>query len=43
MAGVEVIDDLTLQITIDEPKGFFLAKMTYPTGDVTGRIVNLYV
>lgn len=32
--GVEVIDDLTLQITIDEPKGFFLAKMTYPTAYV---------
>ena len=32
--GVEVLDDLTLQLTIDEPKGFFLAKMTYPTAYV---------
>ncbi|MDX1520785.1 MAG: peptide ABC transporter substrate-binding protein, partial [Anaerolineae bacterium] len=32
--GIEVIDDLTLQLTIDEPKGFFLAKMTYPTAYV---------
>lgn len=35
--GVEVIDDLTLQLTIDEPKGFFLAKMTYPTAYVLDR------
>ncbi len=32
--GVKVIDDATLEITIDEPKGFFLAKMTYPTAYV---------
>jgi len=32
--GVQVVDDLTLQLTIDEPKGFFLAKMTYPTAYV---------
>lgn len=37
VAGVEVIDDQTLQITIDEPKGFFLAKMTYPTAYVLDR------
>ncbi len=35
--GVQVIDDLTLQLTIDEPKGFFLAKMTYPTAYVLDR------
>ncbi len=35
--GVEVVDDLTLQLTIDEPKGFFLAKMTYPTAYVLDR------
>jgi oligopeptide transport system substrate-binding protein len=35
--GVVVVDDLTLQLTIDEPKGFFLAKMTYPTGYVLDR------
>lgn len=32
--GVRVIDDQTLELTIDEPKGFFLAKMTYPTAYV---------
>ena len=32
--GVVVVDDLTLELTIDEPKGFFLAKMTYPTAYV---------
>jgi oligopeptide transport system substrate-binding protein len=37
VAGVQVIDDLTLEITIDEPKGFFLAKMTYPTAYVLDR------
>ncbi len=35
--GVQVIDDLTLQLTIDEAKGFFLAKMTYPTAYVLDR------
>lgn len=35
--GVEVVDDLTLKLTIDEPKGFFLAKMTYPTAYVLDR------
>ncbi|MBN1994556.1 MAG: peptide ABC transporter substrate-binding protein [Anaerolineae bacterium] len=37
VAGVVVIDDLTLQLTIDEPKSFFLAKMTYPTAYVLDR------
>ncbi|MCB9098176.1 MAG: peptide ABC transporter substrate-binding protein [Anaerolineales bacterium] len=32
--GVVVVDDSTLQLTIDEPKAFFLAKMTYPTAYV---------
>ncbi|GIK42966.1 MAG: ABC transporter substrate-binding protein [Chloroflexota bacterium] len=35
--GVEVIDDLALQLTIDEPKGFFPAKMTYPTAYALDR------
>ena len=35
--GVKVIDDLTLELTIDEPKGFFLAKMSYPTAYVLDR------
>lgn len=37
VAGVTVIDDLTLQLMIDEPKGFFLAKMSYPTTFVVDR------
>ena len=37
VAGVAVVDDLTLQLMIDEPKGFFLAKMTYPTAYVLDR------
>ena len=32
--GVRVIDDLTLRITIDAPKAYFLAKLTYPTAYV---------
>ncbi|MDH3674596.1 MAG: peptide ABC transporter substrate-binding protein, partial [Anaerolineae bacterium] len=35
--GVEVVDELTLRLTIDEPKGFFPAKMTYPTAYVLDR------
>lgn len=34
VSGVEVIDDHTLQITIDAPRPYFLAKMTYPTAYV---------
>jgi len=37
MAGVEVVDDFTLRLTIDEPKGFFPAKLTYPTAYVVDR------
>ncbi len=32
--GVEVVDDLTLRVTIDEPKSYFLAKLTYPVAFV---------
>ncbi len=28
--GIEVIDDQTLQVTIDAPKPYFIAKLTYP-------------
>jgi len=35
--GVRVIDDHTLQITIDAPKSYFLAKLTYPTAFVLDR------
>ena len=34
IAGLEVIDDLTLQVTLDAPKPYFLAKLTYPTSFV---------
>ena len=37
MSGLRVIDDLTLQITIDAPKAYFLAKLTYPTAFVLDR------
>jgi oligopeptide transport system substrate-binding protein len=39
ISGVTVIDDHTLQITIDAPKVYFLAKMTYPTSYVLDREV----
>ena len=32
--GIKVIDDYTLQIAIDAPKAYFLAKLTYPTSYV---------
>jgi ABC-type transport system substrate-binding protein len=35
--GVAVVDELTLELIIDEPKGFFLAKMAYPTAYVLDR------
>src|SRR4030042_2082089 len=34
IAGVQTIDDSTLQITIDQPKAYFLAKLTYPVAFV---------
>ena len=34
IAGVEVVDDRTVRFTIDAPKPFFLAKLTYPTAFV---------
>ena len=37
ITGIKVIDDLTLQITIDAPKAYFLAKLTYPTAYVLDR------
>ena len=35
--GVRVIDEYTLQITIDAPKSYFLSKLTYPTAFVVDR------
>jgi oligopeptide transport system substrate-binding protein len=36
-SGIEVIDELTLRITIDAPKAYFIAKLTYPTAFVLNR------
>jgi oligopeptide transport system substrate-binding protein len=37
ISGVMVIDDYTLQVTIDAPKSYFLSKLTYPTAFVVDR------
>ena len=37
ISGVKVIDKNTLQIIIDAPKAYFLAKLTYPTAYVVDR------
>jgi len=37
ISGVRVVDDLTLEVTIDSPKVYFLSKLTYPTGFVVDR------
>ena len=37
ISGVRFVDEHTIEITIDEPKAYFLAKMTYPTGFVLDR------
>ena len=34
ITGLKVVDDHTLEITIDAPKAYFLAKLTYPTAYV---------
>jgi len=34
ISGVKVIDEYTLEVTVDAPKSYFLAKMTYPTAFV---------
>ena len=39
ITGIRAVDDQTLQITIDAPKAYFLAKMTYPTAYVLDRTV----
>ncbi|MDA1061917.1 MAG: peptide ABC transporter substrate-binding protein [Chloroflexi bacterium] len=35
--GIEVIDDRTIRFTIDAPKPYFLAKLSYPTAFVVDR------
>jgi oligopeptide transport system substrate-binding protein len=37
VTGIEVVDNYTLRITIDAPKPYFLAKLTYPTSFVVDR------
>ena len=37
ISGVRVVDDHTIEITIDQAKSYFLAKLTYPTGFVLDR------
>lgn len=37
VSGIRVVDDQTLEITIDEPKVYFLAKLTYPTAYVVDQ------
>ena len=37
VTGVEVVDERTLRITIDAPKQYFLAKLTYPSSYVVDR------
>ncbi len=37
IVGVRVRGDYTIEITIDQPKAYFLAKLTYPTGYVVDR------
>ena len=39
ISGIKAIDKRTLQITVDGPKAYFLAKMTYPTAYVLDREV----
>ena len=37
VSGIEVVDEYTLRLTIDAAKGYFLAKLTYPTAFVVDR------
>lgn len=37
LSGVKVIDPKTVQITLTAPRGYFLGKLTYPTGYVLPR------
>jgi oligopeptide transport system substrate-binding protein len=38
ISGINVIDERTIALTIDAPKAYFLAKLTYPTAAVVDRI-----
>ncbi|MBM2831842.1 MAG: oligopeptide transport system substrate-binding protein [Dehalococcoidia bacterium] len=35
--GVRVVDDYTIEVTIDAPKAYFLAKLSYPTAFVVDK------
>ncbi len=37
ISGVKIIDEYTLQVTIDAPKSYFLSKLTYPTAFVVDK------
>ena len=37
IAGIQVLDELTLQVTIDSPKAYFIQKLVYPTAYVVDR------
>ena len=37
IAGIQVIHEYTLELTIDAPKAYFLSKLTYPTAFVLDR------
>ena len=37
ISGIRVIDERTISLTIDAPKAYFLAKLTYPTAFVVDR------
>ncbi|MEE9203285.1 MAG: peptide ABC transporter substrate-binding protein [Dehalococcoidia bacterium] len=37
ISGVQVVDNYTLRVTIDAPKAYFLAKLTYPVAFVVDR------
>ncbi len=37
ISGLKVLDEHTLQVTIDAPKPYFLLKLTYPTGYVVDK------
>jgi oligopeptide transport system substrate-binding protein len=37
ISGLKILDEHTLQVTIDAPKPYFLLKLTYPTAHVVDR------
>ncbi len=37
ISGLKIIDDHTLEVTLNEPVPYFLAKLTYPTGYIVDR------